>query len=177
MVFNLVSSRQWTCHPTLCLAHCKLSPNAKIRRKRPTDKTLPNYNVIGTKKITLWVRFFPGETGCPGCLGNGCQILCNLCHEHWLPVHGGGERYSASMKLSKAQVLPTQLRGQGMALVNVMSMFSQMASPVFVYSVGVQSPSPRLLFSQTLQSVVSEGAPFLLIALVCLLASIPGKMN
>ena len=40
----------------------------------------------------------------------------------------------------KWQVLPTQLRGQGMALVNVMSMFSQMASPVFVYSVGVQSP-------------------------------------
>jgi len=56
------------------------------------------------------------------------------------------------------EVLPTQLRGQGMALVNVMSMFSQMASPVFVYS-----------------SVVSEGAPFLLIALVCLLASIPGR--
>merc|ERR1719239_731445 len=55
------------------------------------------------------------------------------------------------------EVLPTQLRGQGMALVNVMSMFSQMASPVFVYS-----------------SVVSEGAPFILIALVCLLASIPG---
>ena len=62
-----------------------------------------------------------------------------------------------------------------MALVNVMSMFSQMASPVFVYSVGVQSPPQRLLYSQTLQSVVSEGAPFLLIALVCLLASIPGK--
>ena len=40
----------------------------------------------------------------------------------------------------KSQVLPTQLRGQGMALVNVMSMFSQMASPVFVYSVGVEYP-------------------------------------
>jgi len=55
------------------------------------------------------------------------------------------------------EVLPTALRGQGMALVNVMSMFSQMASPVFVYS-----------------SVLSEKAPFILIALVCLLASIPG---
>ena len=30
-------------------------------------------------------------------------------------------------------------------------------------------------YSQNLQSVISEGAPFLLIALVCLLASIPGK--
>lgn len=85
------------------------------------------------------------------------------------------ENTQLSMKWRRVQVLPTQLRGQGMALVNVMSMFSQMASPVFVYSVGVQSPPRRLLYSQTLQSVVSEGAPFLLIALVCLLASIPGR--
>jgi len=34
------------------------------------------------------------------------------------------------------EMLPTQLRGQGMALFNVMSMFSSMASPLIVYSVG-----------------------------------------
>ena len=61
-----------------------------------------------------------------------------------------------------------------MALVNVMSMFSQMASPVFVYSVGGKS-SIKDFHSRNPQSVVSEGAPFLLIALVCLLASIPGR--
>ena len=33
------------------------------------------------------------------------------------------------------QVMPTQLRGQGTALVNVMSMVAQMASPYIVYSV------------------------------------------
>ena len=39
------------------------------------------------------------------------------------------------------EVMPTCLRGQGTALVNVMSMVSQMASPYIVYSVrlGVQS--------------------------------------
>ena len=33
------------------------------------------------------------------------------------------------------QVMPTDLRGQGTALMNVMSMVSQMASPYIVYSV------------------------------------------
>ena len=33
------------------------------------------------------------------------------------------------------QVIPTQLRGQGIAIVSVMSMVSQMASPLIVYSV------------------------------------------
>ena len=33
------------------------------------------------------------------------------------------------------EVMPTCLRGQGNALVNVMSMVSQMASPYIVYSV------------------------------------------
>ena len=76
----------------------------------------------------------------------------------------------------KWQVLPTQLRGQGMALVNVMSMFSQMASPVFVYSVRIEySTYMKTFYSPKLQSVLSEGAPFILIALVCLLASIPGE--
>ena len=74
------------------------------------------------------------------------------------------------------QVLPTALRGQGMALVNVMSMFSQMASPVFVYSVGLSFLLNSFLsFFILLQSVLSEKAPFILIALVCLLASIPGR--
>ena len=73
------------------------------------------------------------------------------------------------------QVLPTALRGQGMALVNVMSMFSQMASPVFVYSVGLSFLLNSFLSFVLLQSVLSEKAPFILIALVCLLASIPGR--
>ena len=73
------------------------------------------------------------------------------------------------------QVLPTALRGQGMALVNVMSMFSQMASPVFVYSVGLSFLLNSFLSLILLQSVLSEKAPFILIALVCLLASIPGR--
>ena len=33
------------------------------------------------------------------------------------------------------EVMPTCLRGQGVALVNVMSMLSQMASPYIVFSV------------------------------------------
>ena len=33
------------------------------------------------------------------------------------------------------EVMPTCLRGQGIALVNVMSMLSQMASPYIVFSV------------------------------------------
>ena len=33
------------------------------------------------------------------------------------------------------EVMPTCLRGQGIALVNVMSMVSQMGSPYIVYSV------------------------------------------
>ena len=73
------------------------------------------------------------------------------------------------------QVLPTALRGQGMALVNVMSMFSQMASPVFVYSVRVSFLLNRFLSLIPLQGVLSEKAPFILIALVCFLASIPGR--
>ena len=35
------------------------------------------------------------------------------------------------------EVMPTCLRGQGIALVNMMSMLSQMASPYIVYSVRV----------------------------------------
>ena len=36
------------------------------------------------------------------------------------------------------EVMPTCLRGQGIALVNVMSMVSQMASPYIVYSVRIR---------------------------------------
>ena len=35
------------------------------------------------------------------------------------------------------EVMPTCLRGQGIALVNMMSMVSQMAGPYIVYSVSV----------------------------------------
>ena len=41
----------------------------------------------------------------------------------------------AILELFCVQVMPTDLRGQGTALMNVMSMVSQMASPYIVYSV------------------------------------------
>jgi len=53
--------------------------------------------------------------------------------------------------------MPTDLRGQGTALVNTMSMVAQMASPYIVYS-----------------SVISEKAPFLLIGTISILGSCPG---
>jgi len=53
--------------------------------------------------------------------------------------------------------MPTCLRGQGIALVNVMSMVSQMASPYIVYS-----------------SVLSDKAPFLIIAFLSFIGAIPG---
>merc|ERR1711874_671380 len=58
------------------------------------------------------------------------------------------------------EVMPTCLRGQGIALVNVMSMVSQMASPYIVYS-----------------SVISEKAPFLIIAVLCVLGAIPASSS
>ena len=49
----------------------------------------------------------------------------------------------AILELFCVQVMPTDLRGQGTALMNVMSMVSQMASPYIVYSVRLfcQTPS------------------------------------
>ena len=65
------------------------------------------------------------------------------------------------------EMLPTQLRGQGMALFNVMSMFSSMASPLVVYSVGQgRCDLP--------QAVISEKAPFILIAIICFVGAVPG---
>merc|ERR1719491_457385 len=55
------------------------------------------------------------------------------------------------------EVLPTTLRGQGMALVHLMSMVSQIASPQIVYS-----------------SALSEKAPWLIIALIAFIAVVPG---
>merc|ERR1719510_949721 len=55
------------------------------------------------------------------------------------------------------ELMPTCLRGQGIALVNMMSMVSQMASPYIVYS-----------------SVISEKAPFLIIAFLCVVGAVPG---
>jgi len=55
------------------------------------------------------------------------------------------------------QVIPTQLRGQGIAIVSVMSMVSQMASPLIVYS-----------------AVWSEKAPFLIVAILSLFGAFPG---
>lgn len=55
------------------------------------------------------------------------------------------------------EVLPTTLRGQGMAVVHLMSMVSLMASPFIVYS-----------------SALSEKAPWIIISLIAFVASIPG---
>jgi len=55
------------------------------------------------------------------------------------------------------EVLPTTLRGQGMAVVHLMSMVSQVASPLIVYS-----------------SSLSEKAPWIIISLIAFVASIPG---
>jgi len=55
------------------------------------------------------------------------------------------------------EVMPTDLRGQGTALMNVMSMVSQMASPYIVYS-----------------AVLSEKAPFLIIAFITVVGAFPG---
>merc|ERR1719184_742963 len=55
------------------------------------------------------------------------------------------------------EVMPTDLRGQGTALMNVMSMVSQMASPYIVYS-----------------AVISESTPFLIIGIISIVGSFPG---
>jgi len=55
------------------------------------------------------------------------------------------------------EVLPTTLRGQGMAVVHLMSMVSQVASPLIVYS-----------------SSLSEKAPWIIISLIAFVASVPG---
>jgi len=55
------------------------------------------------------------------------------------------------------EVMPTELRGQGTAMANGMSMLSQMASPYIVYS-----------------AVLSEKAPYLIIACLSILGSLPG---
>ena len=76
----------------------------------------------------------------PGCHVHGRQVLRHLCHECWLPDYSWGIFWDKcpcfpchwSLLL---QVMPTQLRGQGTALVNVMSMMALMASPYIVYSV------------------------------------------
>lgn len=71
--------------------------------------------------------------------------------------------------------MPTDLRGQGTALVNVMSMVSQMASPYIVYSVGFNfSSSSDLFLIFIFKSVLSEKAPFLIIGIIAILGSCPG---
>ena len=62
-------------------------------------------------------------------------LFSHVCLDHWeaQAVFAMTARFWATYAM---QVMPTQLRGQGTALVNVMSMVSQMASPYIVYSVG-----------------------------------------
>ena len=73
------------------------------------------------------------------------------------------------------EVMPTCLRGQGIALVNMMSMVSQMAAPYIVYSVSVEDhDSIRFDSIKILQSVISEKAPYLIIALLCVIGAVPG---
>ena len=71
--------------------------------------------------------------------------------------------------------MPTQLRGQGTALVNVMSMVSQMASPYIVYSVrffAVMSLEREQFIYQ--KAVLSEKAPFLIVSILSVLGAFPG---
>ena len=74
------------------------------------------------------------------------------------------------------EVMPTCLRGQGNALVNVMSMVSQMASPYIVYSVKITDNQGDLNYQIFIQSVISEKAPFLIISFLCMLGAIPGLL-
>ena len=56
------------------------------------------------------------------------------------------------------EVMPTCLRGQGNALVNVMSMVSQMASPYIVYSVKmIMIKKVKKLFSRFSVRYIGEG--------------------
>ena len=104
----------------------------------------------------------PGVPSAPGILRHVRQVLRHLRHEHRLPVLSGGEgddlfwekttfaerrrhvlreddltweKTTCPVLQTFVQVLPTTLRGQGMAVVHLMSMLSQMASPIVVYSV------------------------------------------
>merc|ERR1712106_63855 len=54
------------------------------------------------------------------------------------------------------EVMPTEIRGQGFALVNTLSMLSQILSPYIVYS-----------------SVISAGAPFIILGLTGICAAVP----
>ena len=71
------------------------------------------------------------------------------------------------------EVMPTCLRGQGIALVNVMSMVSQMGSPYIVYSVRIAMHGDFTKLT-SFQSVLSEEAPFLITSILCVLGSVPG---
>ena len=59
-----------------------------------------------------------------------------------------------------SQVLPTTLRGQGMAVVHLMSMVSLVASPLIVYSVSffIMTPLPPLMTSTFSEQAVREGS-------------------
>lgn len=138
VVLNPFTSCQWTCHPALCMAHCKLNIQIKFRGDQAIE-TLPNNwktnsfqkRLVAQAVLAMIARFFATYA-----MNTGFQFTVEV------------KRLGQAWNDEKWQVLPTQLRGQGMALVNVMSMFSQMASPVFVYSVGVQSPPWRLFIVQ-----------------------------
>ena len=53
--------------------------------------------------------------------------------------------------------MPTCVRGQGIALVNVMSMISQMASPYIVYSVSTTPGTALALPPTSLLSAAAVG--------------------
>jgi len=93
-----------------------------------------------------------------------CILPCAWLTNHWIAqaVFAMAARFWATYAMNtgmqfSVEVMPTQLRGQGTALVNVMSMVSQMASPYIVYS-----------------SVLSEKAPFIIMGIIGVLSSIPG---
>ena len=98
--------RRWSSTLSLLASGLAILPCAwltvsllKMFRPDLRSQVIKTIQLIGTE--IPWTILL-GETGCPGCLGNGRQILCNLCHEHRLPVHGGGGKYSALYEMTKS---------------------------------------------------------------------------
>ena len=113
------------------------------RSKLPFLRMLNLFQVVlGYFHVSRWsnypaLRLADRRSHGSGNLCHGWKILCHLGHEHWLSVFRWGRftRTSNHRWHLLSQVLPTTLRGQGMAVVHLMSMVSQVASPLIVYSV------------------------------------------
>ena len=102
-----------------------------------------------------------------------------ICKGHWVAqaVFAMAARFWATYAVNTGiqftvEVMPTQLRGQGTALVNVMSMASTMASPYIVYSVNLQIHVIAKM--RYFQSTLSEKVPFIIMGVIGIFSAIPG---